>query len=140
MFTSEAPCGDASLEILMKSRPAEDNLPWALDPIRTDTLCEASMLGRGHFTQLGLVRRKPARGDADVSLSKSCTDKLALKQFTGLLSFPADVLIDVNHSAFLKSLVLYPNQYDETGYTRAFGRTGRLSAACRVAVLDRLTF
>ena len=129
MFTTEAPCGDASMEILIRSRPVDDNLPWALDTTRVDALRETAMLGRGHFTQLGLVRRKPARGDADVSLSKSCTDKLALKQFTGLLSFPADTLIDVSNSAFLKTLVVYANQYDETGYTRAFGKTGRLSAA-----------
>ena len=129
MFTTEAPCGDASMEILMKSRPAEDNLPWTLNPATDDTSCETAMLGRGHFTQLGLVRRKPARGDADVSLSKSCTDKLAMKQFTGLLSFPADTLIEVNDSAFLKSLVVYANQYDKVGYQRAFGTAGHLSAA-----------
>ena len=129
MFTTEAPCGDASLEILMMSRPAEDNLPWPLNSATNDAVCETAMLGRGHFTQLGLVRRKPARGDAEISLSKSCTDKLAMKQFTGLLTFPADTLMKGNDCTFLTSLVVYAHQYDETSYLRAFGQSGRLSAA-----------
>ena len=82
-FTTEAPCGDASMEILTRSMPSDATAPWEVDGNAAP-----SLQGRGHFSLLGHVRRKPARGDAEASLSKSCTDKLAVKQLTSILSFP----------------------------------------------------
>ncbi|EXJ73077.1 uncharacterized protein A1O5_04226 [Cladophialophora psammophila CBS 110553] len=122
-FTTVAPCGDASMEILMDSFPSSDATPWPVDS-NTTTLLQ----GRGYFSQLGYVRRKPARADADPSDSKSCTDKLAVKQFTSILSFPADLLIEKTPNAYIKSIVVYADQYNPVGYQRAFGPEGRLSA------------
>lgn len=127
MFTTEAPCGDASMEILMSSMPAEKAIPWPIAV--SDT--EPGLLGRGNFSILGAVRRKPARADAEPSLSKSCTDKLALKQFTSVLSFPMDHFIEHSHNNFLQSLIVYSDQYSAAGYTRAFGTSGRLSPIAR---------
>ncbi|KIW25096.1 uncharacterized protein PV07_10762 [Cladophialophora immunda] len=121
-FTTEAPCGDASMEILMESLPSGDANPW---PVECDT--PTSLQGRGYFSLLGYVRRKPARADAEPSGSKSCTDKLAVKQFTSILSFPADLFVERTPSAYIKSLVVYTDQYNPVGYERAFGPEGRLS-------------
>ncbi|KAJ9608414.1 hypothetical protein H2200_007402 [Cladophialophora chaetospira] len=121
-FTTQAPCGDASMEILTESFPSEAATPWPVDD-STATVLQ----GRGHFSLLGYVRRKPARADAEASLSKSCTDKLAVKQFSSALSFPTDLFIRKTDSAYIQSLVVYADQYHSAGYERAFGQTGRLS-------------
>ncbi|EXJ63754.1 hypothetical protein A1O7_00089 [Cladophialophora yegresii CBS 114405] len=121
-FTTEAPCGDASMELLIESFPSSAATPWPADGQR-----DIQLQGRGHFSLLGYTRRKPARADAEPSLSKSCTDKLAVKQFTSVLSFPADLFIQKSASAFIQCVVVYTNQYHATGYERAFGRAGRLS-------------
>ncbi|KAJ4512483.1 hypothetical protein HRR83_006999 [Exophiala dermatitidis] len=120
-FTTEAPCGDASMEILMSSMPPGEAAPWPVEEDATTIL-----QGRGHFSLLGHVRRKPARADAEPSLSKSCTDKLALKQFTSLISFPADHLVQRTENAFIRSVIVYSDQFNYDGYARAFSRSGRL--------------
>lgn len=122
-FTTEAPCGDASMEILMNSFPTEAAVPW---PVENEDV--ADLQGRGHFSLLGRVRRKPARADAEPSLSKSCTDKLAVKQFTSAISFPADLFLQRSQNSYIHSLVIYDDQYHPIGYQRAFGQSGRLSA------------
>lgn len=119
-FTTEAPCGDASMELLINSKAPEDAVPWNCGS-KTDHIP-----GRGDFSLLGAVRRKPARADAEASLSKSCSDKLTLKQMTTLLSFPADMFFAPSTSAFIRNLIVPWSQYDETSYTRAFGQNGRL--------------
>ena len=122
-FTTEAPCGDASMELLMESFISNDAAPWPVDDSTSVTL-----QGRGHFSLLGYVRRKPARADAEASLSKSCTDKLAVKQFSSILSFPTDLFIRKTPSAYIQALVVCADQYHTIGYGRAFGRSGRLSS------------
>src|SRR5579871_3827988 len=99
MYCSEAPCGDASMELVMQAQ--EDATPWELPQLPQGhsegvlNSSAAEMKGRGHFSELGIVRRKPgkfnpsclcttltnflARSDAPLSLSKSCSDKLTLK-------------------------------------------------------------
>lgn len=124
LFTTEAPCGDASMELLMNSMPPGTAEPWKHEDI--DGLKE-SLQGRGHFSMLGFVRRKPARADAEPSNSKSCTDKLAIKQFLSIIAFPNDLFIEKTDNAYIRTLIVYPDQYNETGYRRAFGPEGRLS-------------
>lgn len=88
-----------------------------------------ALLGRGYFSQLGVVRRKPARGDAPPTLSKSCSDKLALKQCTSLLSSLASLLV-CPEGVYLRTLVLPESQRSEAGCRRSFsadeGRGGRM--------------
>lgn len=124
LFTTEAPCGDASMELLMDSMPLGTAEPWGNDDPEK---LGSSLQGRGHFSMLGYVRRKPARADADPSNSKSCTDKIAIKQFTSLIVFPTDLLIEKTENAYIQTMVVYADQYNETGYLRAFGPEGRLS-------------
>lgn len=137
LFCTEAPCGDASMELLMASTLAAggDATPWPID-VRADMGTKESTeatpnlpLGRGQFSQLGALRRKPARADAEISMSKSCTDKIMMKQFTSALAFPADLFIGRSEEAFLKRMVVYEDQFDACGYQRAFSMDGRLVRA-----------
>ena len=124
MYCSEAPCGDASMELVMREQ--EDSTPWASPPPSTDDGVDGqTMLGRGHFDRLGVVRRKPARPDAPPTLSKSCSDKLALKQCTGLLSALTSTIL-WPENIYLSTLVLPENQYVPQAVERAFGVKGRM--------------
>jgi tRNA-specific adenosine deaminase 1 len=104
----------------------EDPTPW----ISTDTTDEtnfatSSLNGREDFSRLGIVRRKPGRGDAPRTLSKSCSDKLALKQCTSLLSSPTALLVLPRH-AYLSSLVLPISRLSVVACERAFATSGRM--------------
>ncbi|GAO14546.1 hypothetical protein UVI_02032570 [Ustilaginoidea virens] len=121
MYCSEAPCGDASMELVMAAQ--EDASPWrTAPPADAGAGADSSTLpGRAHFSQLGIVRRKPARRDAPPTLSKSCSDKITLKQCTSLLSSLTSLLVDPAN-AYLESLVLPESQFSESGCQRAFSR------------------
>lgn len=134
MYCSEAPCGDASMELVMDAQ--EDATPWT-SPVPTvspnvnnnsDPEIPSSPLalrGRSHFSHLGAVRCKPSRSDAPPTLSKSCTDKLALKQATSLLCSLTSTLISPRN-AYIDSLVLPESQYVPSACKRAFSLTGRM--------------
>ena len=137
MYCSEAPCGDASMELTMATQ--EDATPWDHQQPEeaADSLSDAPQLvGRGHFDQLGIVRRKPARGDAPLTLSKSCSDKLALKQCTGVLSGLTSLLVHPE-AAYLSTLVLPASQYVPHAVERAFAAEGRLKPVTTSDVQQR---
>ncbi|KAK5635781.1 hypothetical protein RRF57_011493 [Xylaria bambusicola] len=128
MYCSEAPCGDASMELTMASQ--EDVTPWTIPivpqqeafsiPSVVPTLTPDTLLpGRAYFSQLGIVRRKPSRGDAPSTLSKSCSDKLSLHQCTSLLSSPTSLLVSPEH-VYISILILPTSQYSASGCKRAF--------------------
>ncbi|KAI1460086.1 adenosine deaminase/editase [Annulohypoxylon moriforme] len=132
MYCSEAPCGDASMELIMASQ--EDATPWALPPeltpdITTTTSPTPTLPGRAYFSHLGIVRRKPARPDAPPTLSKSCSDKLALHQLTSLLSSLTSLLVSPSN-AYLNSLILPLSRYSAVACHRAFSSSpgGRMSS------------
>ncbi|PNS16337.1 Mitochondrial respiratory chain complexes assembly protein [Sphaceloma murrayae] len=125
MYCSECPCGDASMELVM-SRQA-DATPWpSTGSAPSDDGTVQPMLGRGHFDQLGIVRRKPSRPDAPMTMSKSCSDKLAMKQVTSILCSLTSLLIAPDN-AYLAALILPRDEYSETACRRAFGPSGRLA-------------
>ena len=66
-----------------------------------------------------------ARRDCPTTLSKSCSDKLALKQCTSLLSSLASTLISPSN-AYIDLLVLPSPVYNKVACDRAFGTSGRL--------------
>ncbi|AEO54699.1 hypothetical protein MYCTH_2297544 [Thermothelomyces thermophilus ATCC 42464] len=152
MYCSEAPCGDASMELIMSSQ--DDATPWeepsplcpspspaspssstALSPSFSSSSSsspppphhhhhppsssEPTLLGRGFFSRLGIVRRKPSRADAPPSRSKSCSDKLALHQCTSLLSSLASLFVSPR-GAYLASLVLPASQHSPAACRRCF--------------------
>lgn len=56
MYCSEAPCGDASMELTMNAQ--DDATPWLI-PSEAASSSSEKLKGRGYFSQLGMVRRKP---------------------------------------------------------------------------------
>ncbi|KAI6877227.1 hypothetical protein KC318_g16889 [Hortaea werneckii] len=117
MYVSDAPCGDASMELVMREQ--EDDTPWEK--------AEDGMPGRGNFDRLGVVRRKPARPDAPSTLSKSCSDKLAIKQCTSLLSGLTTLLIKPER-CYLRRLILPQDRLVATSIERAFSPHGRMAS------------
>ncbi|KAK5685469.1 hypothetical protein LTS10_003548 [Elasticomyces elasticus] len=124
LYISDAPCGDASMELTMAAQP--NSAPWTSLP------ADGEMLGRGNFDRLGVVRRKPARPDAPATLSKSCSDKLAMKQCTSLLSGPTSLLVHPENM-YLESLVLPEGRYVPMAVERAFGAEGRMAGVAAVS-------
>jgi len=128
MYCSEAPCGDTSMELIMAGQ--EDATPWTQLPAGDE------MLGRGNFDRLGVVRRKPARPDAPMTLSKSCSDKLAMKQCTSLLSGVTSLLVHPGR-CYLGMVVLPESQCVPEAVGRAFGAEGRMKCMVDEGVQER---
>ncbi|KAL4911219.1 adenosine deaminase/editase [Aspergillus multicolor] len=121
MYCTCAPCGDASMELVMAAQ--EDATPWEL-PTTSPSIPSSStgpLSGRGHFSRLGVVRRKPARADAESTKSKSCSDKIALRQVSGLLSYASSLLVAVTENVYIRGLVMPEEEITETGCGRCFG-------------------
>lgn len=115
----------------------EDPTPWELpSPApaasnNTDTENipnEATLIGRAHFQLLGVVRRKPARTDAESTRSKSCSDKLALRQVSSLLCQETSLLIAPTANAYLAGVILPEEEISRVACERAFGADGRMEA------------
>ncbi|KXG46997.1 Adenosine deaminase/editase [Penicillium griseofulvum] len=103
----------------------EDSLPKTNTEVPgTETLLD----GRAHFSLLGVVRRKPARMDAESTRSKSCSDKLALRQVSSLLSCETSRLIAPTENAYLAGLILPEEEISQVGCDRSFGENGRMQA------------
>jgi tRNA-specific adenosine deaminase 1 len=62
MYSSDAPCGDASMELIMALQ--DDPTPWEVVPEENSD----SLQGRGYFSRLGIVRRKPCKTAAFTGL------------------------------------------------------------------------
>ncbi|KAJ5713727.1 uncharacterized protein N7483_010908 [Penicillium malachiteum] len=135
MYCTCAPCGDGSMELCMASQ--EDATPWEVvrktkqDPETQEgpTLVDDDLLdGRAHFSLLGVVRRKPSRTDAESTRSKSCSDKLALKQVSSLLSWQTSHLVAPTKNAYLAGLILPEDEISRIACERSFGENGRMKA------------
>lgn len=126
------------MELIMSAQA--DATPWTIPPSlpptpspptpsnpsppQTNTSQEApTLLGRGYFSHLGIVRRKPSRPDAPPTASKSCSDKLALKQCTSLLSSLTSLFVSPR-GVYLTSIVLPASQYSDVACRRCFGGSG----------------
>lgn len=112
--------GDASMELTMAVQ--DDASPWETSATSAEDAPGSTALlsGRGYFSRLGTVRRKPGRADAPPTLSKSCSDKLALRQCMTLLSGLTSLLVAPSARLCLRSIVLPASQYSETGCRRCF--------------------
>ena len=69
-----------------------------------------------------------ARADSPITMSKSCSDKLALNQCTSLLSSPVSLLVSPQN-AYIDTLILPSQQYRQEACERAFGPAGRMLPA-----------
>lgn len=129
MYCTCAPCGDASMELCIAAQ--EDATPWEVRQTNVGPDAESAedMLdGRAHFSLLGIVRRKPARTDAESTRSKSCSDKLALRQVSSLLSCETTRLVAPTANAYLAGFVLPEDEISRVGCDRSFGENGRMAA------------
>ncbi|GIK02447.1 hypothetical protein Aspvir_006502 [Aspergillus viridinutans] len=127
MYCTCAPCGDASMELCMAAQ--DDPRPWEVvtpGPERTESPGPELLDGRGYFSRLGIVRRKPARADAEATLSKSCSDKLALRQVSSLLSYEASLLVAPTLNAYIECLILPEEEISRVGFERCFSASGRM--------------
>ncbi|VVT43473.1 uncharacterized protein SAPINGB_P000001 [Magnusiomyces paraingens] len=120
MYISAAPCGDASLSLLSDLNQDER---WT-DPIEP-VVPGGPLRGREHFFHTGYVRTKPGRRDSPITLSKSCSDKLAMKIATSLLLGPTSTIISPKNF-YLSSLTIPESEYRTSDINRAFGPQGRL--------------
>ena len=141
MYCSEAPCGDASMELIMSLQA--DATPWTtpIPRVRGNVVSDqgestqSALRGRSHFAHLGLVRCKPSRPDAPPTLSKSCTDKLALTQATSLLSGITSLLISPKN-AYLGTVTLPESQHVTAACERAFSSQGRMKPALETGTAE----
>lgn len=127
MYCTCCPCGDASMELCMAAQ--DDPTPWEMSAEFSDADPEAwKLAGRANFSILGVVRRKPARADAEPSLSKSCSDKLSLRQVMSILSYPASLLVAPTENAYITGLIMPEDEINSSGCSRAFGMSGRMKS------------
>jgi tRNA-specific adenosine deaminase 1 len=113
LYVSDVPCGDASMSLISQ---ATDDI-WTEDVMSIGG--NGIIRGREHCFIVGCVRTKPGRKDSPLTLSKSCTDKLTIKQFTSLISGVAENLIQ---PVYLSRLVLPDTGPMADDVTRAFRR------------------
>ncbi|KAK6361708.1 hypothetical protein TWF730_005422 [Orbilia blumenaviensis] len=139
LFSTEPPCGDASMEFIISAQ--QDPTPWSLPPEAPTE----NLPGRSYFSALSIVRRKPSRPDAPPTLSKSCTDKLTLKQFTSALSSLSSIII-CPRNVYISTFTVPFDKYNEEGYTRAFttstittATTSTTGSATTIATKGRLS-
>ena len=111
------------MELTMAAQ--EDATPWPETSSVSSEAVNSTLAGREGFSQLGIVRRKPGRRDAAPTLSKSCSDKLALKQCVSLLSSVSSLFVEAEN-AYISQLVVPSSQYSPTGYKRSFSDQGRM--------------
>ena len=104
------------MELCMAAQ--EDPTPWETATTSHDD--EEMLDGRAHFSLLGVVRRKPARVDAEATRSKSCSDKLALRQVSSLLSYETSLLVAPTRNAYLYALILPEEEFSRQGCERSF--------------------
>ncbi|OGM44566.1 putative tRNA-specific adenosine deaminase [Aspergillus bombycis] len=124
MYCTCAPCGDASMELCMAAQ--EDPTPWEVPTTTPDGEDGELLDGRAHFSRLGIVRRKPSRADAEATRSKSCSDKLALRQVSSLLSFESSLLVATTVNAYLEGVIMPEGEISRVGCERCFGEDGRM--------------
>lgn len=101
--------------LLMRGR--QESTPWAIGGT------PEVHRGRADFAALSVVRTKPGRADSAVSWSKSCSDKLALRQVMSLLTCTTEPFFD-REGFYLHTLVLPHDQYDAAAFERCFAGRG----------------
>lgn len=85
IYISTLPCGDASMDLLCDDQgivEMQEN-----DPIQyVDPMVVSIVRGRFNYSKKKVVRTKPGRVDSQITLSKSCSDKLCQRQVISILN------------------------------------------------------
>lgn len=111
LFISEPPCGDASMSLVQDNGVEWEN--YQVD----DNKRRKVTRGREHFSQVGIVRTKPGRSDSSITYTKSCSDKLCLKQLLGINNSLTSVLCQ---PIYLDYLVIEESKYEKSDFRRCF--------------------
>lgn len=88
LYISRMPCGDASMDT-MEDQSGSTSEFKITDDEPSQYLLEGNntiLRGRLNFSKRGYVRSKPGRYDSQITFSKSCSDKICMKQITSLLN------------------------------------------------------
>lgn len=112
LYVSEVPCGDATMT-------REEGDVDHLDNAEMRYIIEGNLRvvrGRNFHSKFGVVRTKPGKINADLTYSKSCSDKLCIKQSTGILNCVTSAVLHT--PVYLDFLVLHP--HDEEAVKRSF--------------------
>lgn len=121
LLVTEPPCGDASISYLTDN--LDNKEPWKEDvtnPRKRQKLDSdvAMIRGRTNFDKKGIVRTKPGRSDSVITLSKSCSDKLCMKQLIGITNAITSILFP--EGIHLEYLVLPKDKLKEDDINRCF--------------------
>ncbi|KAG7193365.1 uncharacterized protein KQ657_000782 [Scheffersomyces spartinae] len=120
LYISEPPCGDASTLYLASKTNSTDN--WEDEQDKDNCAEEPKtkkpklVRGRFGFGQLGIIRSKPGRLDSIPTKSKSCSDKLTVKQVTGVTNALVSLLLP--DGVYIDYLVL--GEFKEEDTNRCF--------------------
>ncbi|SCW02945.1 LAFE_0F17744g1_1 [Lachancea fermentati] len=134
LYISKVPCGDSSMNILEDDDANESLEQFSCQYV--DSNNRTLLRGRSNYKKKGFVRTKPGRKDSKITLSKSCSDKLCIRQMTSILnSLTWDLIVE---PAFLKYIVI-PNlsQSAEIGLRRSFKE--RLSGLGKMQEIEFLS-
>lgn len=108
LFISRLPCGDASMDAMESSCFTEDERLVNIsddDPYQYVIPSKNQTLrGRFNFKKKGYVRTKPGRQDSKMTLSKSCSDKICLRQVISLNNALTFCLMDT--PVYLKYMII----------------------------------
>lgn len=108
LFISRLPCGDASMDTMELTCITEDERLINIsddDPYQYVMPSKQQTLrGRFNFKKKGYVRTKPGRQDSKMTLSKSCSDKICLRQVISLNNVLTYSLME--SPVFLKYMII----------------------------------
>lgn len=148
LFISKLPCGDASMYGLKESSISNGNEVNYNDSDEAqylDPSIKTILRGRSNFGKKGFVRSKPGRSDSKITFSKSCSDKLCIRQCTSILNALTFSLLEA--PIYLEYLVVPNLTTHEINYARdslnerIFDKEHTLSIiSCNFEFPDNLTF
>ncbi|EHN02554.1 Tad1p [Saccharomyces cerevisiae x Saccharomyces kudriavzevii VIN7] len=114
LYISRLPCGDASMDFLNDSCKNNEDFIKIQDNDAfqyVDPKVKTILRGRLNFHKKSVVRTKPGRYDSNITLSKSCSDKLSMKQISSILNSLNYELFE--QPVYLKYIVI-PDTEDKT--------------------------
>ncbi|KAI9348173.1 hypothetical protein BDR26DRAFT_915939 [Obelidium mucronatum] len=140
MYISHSPCGDASMSCLESTQTEEERVEneakrrkyldgtkdapsmpanEALLPAEFKRARERGQVlrGRDDYNALGVLRTKPGRVDSEMSISMSCSDKIAKWGVVGISG--ALVALFVAEPIYLSTILVGRDLFDAVGLKRA---------------------
>ncbi|KAJ3134099.1 hypothetical protein HK100_003840 [Physocladia obscura] len=138
MYISQSPCGDASMASLEESQPDNDRVQneakrqkYLLENTDLSKSTETSsslppefiagqargqvLRGRDDYKKIGCLRTKPGRVDSEMSISMSCSDKIAKWNIVGI----SGALLSMFSKPIYLKVISVGDLFDADGLQRA---------------------